>query len=124
MYVYNRCKIRTFTCCKGLQSLQPPCPVSWSLYPCIPALYPDRWAYAKSVDCCTQRNLFQILVNQPEIGLYLPFSDWFGTQTDIVRLLFQINRKMVNTIWFRFDLLKLLWVCTLGVELPGKDSVC
>ena len=27
-------------------------------------------------------------------------------QTDTVRLLFQINRKMVNTIWFRFDLIK------------------
>ena len=28
------------------------------------------------------------------------------TQTDSVRLLFQINLKMVYTIWFRFDLIK------------------
>ena len=27
----------------------------------------------------TQRNLFEILSNQTEIRLYLPFSDWFGT---------------------------------------------
>ena len=26
----------------------------------------------------TQRNLFEILLNQPEIILYLPFSYWFG----------------------------------------------
>ena len=31
----------------------------------------------------TQRNLFDILLNQPDIRLYLPFSDWFGTQTDV-----------------------------------------
>ena len=30
----------------------------------------------------------------------------FEQQTDTVRLLFQFNRKMVNTIWFRFDLLR------------------
>ena len=29
-----------------------------------------------------ERNLFEILLNQPGIRLYLPFSDWFGTQTD------------------------------------------
>ena len=27
-------------------------------------------------------------------------------ETDTVRLLFQINRCMVNTIWFRFDLIR------------------
>ena len=26
----------------------------------------------------TQRNLFKILLNQTEIRLYLPYSDWFG----------------------------------------------
>ena len=34
----------------------------------------------------------------PEIRLYLPLSDWFGTKWKSVW--FQINRKMVNTIWF------------------------
>ena len=47
--------------------------------------------------------------------MYLPFSNWCGTanghcpleqQTNTVRLLFQINRCMVNTIWFRFDLMR------------------
>ena len=33
--------------------------------------------------------------------LYLPFSDWFGTKRTSVW--FQINRNMVNTIWFRVD---------------------
>ena len=28
----------------------------------------------------TQKNLFEILLNRPEIRLYFPFSDWFGTK--------------------------------------------
>ena len=31
----------------------------------------------------TQRNLFEILLNQTEFSLYLPFSDWFGTNNPI-----------------------------------------
>ena len=53
---------------------------------------------------CTQRNLFKILLNQTEIRLYLPFSDWFGTK--LTSVWFQINRKMVNIIWFKFDLIR------------------
>ena len=52
----------------------------------------------------SQRNLFVIVLNQTEIRLYLPFSDWFGTKRTSVW--FQINRKMVNTVWFWFDLIK------------------
>ena len=44
------------------------------------------------------------LFNQIEIKLYLPFSNWFGTKWTSVW--FQINRKIVNTIWFRFDLIR------------------
>ena len=51
-----------------------------------------------------QRNLFEILLNQTEIRLYLPFSEWFGTKQMSVWC--QINRKMINTIWFRFDLIR------------------
>ena len=51
-------------------------------------------------DSTTQKNLFEILLT--EIRLYLPFSDWLGTKWTSVW--FQINRKMVNRIWFRFDL--------------------
>ena len=32
----------------------------------------SKWHY-------TQRNLFEILLNQPEIRFYLPFSERFGT---------------------------------------------
>ena len=53
---------------------------------------------------CTQRNIFQILLNQTGIRLYLPFSEWFGSKQRSVW--FQINRKMVNTISLRVDLIK------------------
>ena len=36
--------------------------------------------------------------------LYLPFSDWFGTKQ--MSVWFQINLKMVRTIWFRFELIR------------------
>ena len=39
-----------------------------------------------------------------KIKLYLPFSDWFGTKRTYVW--FQINLKVVNTIWFKFDLIR------------------
>ena len=63
-----------------------------------------QWLGCSFSVCRTQRFFFEILLNQTEIRFYLPISDWFGTQqTDSVRLLFQFNRFMVNTIWFRFD---------------------
>ena len=66
----------------------------------------SMWAHA-------QRNLFEILINQPEIRLYLPFSDWFVTKRTSIWI--QIIRKMVNTIWFQVDLIrfqKYFSVCT------------
>ena len=50
----------------------------------------------------TQRNLFETLSNQPEIRLYLPFFVWFRSKRTSVW--FQINGKLVNSIWFRVDL--------------------
>ena len=50
----------------------------------------------------------EILLNQTNIRLYIPFSDWFGTKETSVRS--HINRKTVNTIWFRFDLIRFLCV--------------
>ena len=47
--------------------------------------------------------------------MYLPLSDWFLTKRTSVW--FQINRKMVNTIWFWVDLIrfrKVFSVCTLS----------
>ena len=52
----------------------------------------------------TPRIFFKILLNQTEIRLYFPFFDWLGTKRTSVYL--QMNRKMVYTIWFRFDLIK------------------
>ena len=57
----------------------------------------------------TQRNIFQILFNQPEIKLYLPCTDWFGTKRTSVWI--KINRKMVNTTWFRVNLIRFLKKC-------------
>ena len=49
----------------------------------------------------TQGNLFEILLNQNEIRLYSAFPDWFGTNPTL-SVWFQINREMINTIWFHF----------------------
>ena len=54
--------------------------------------------------CFTHENHFEILLNQPEIRLYLPFSGWFGNKRTSVW--FQVIRKMINTIWFRVDLIR------------------
>ena len=43
--------------------------------------------------------------DQPEIRVYLPFSDWSGSKRTSVWI--QINRKMVNTIWFQVDSIRL-----------------
>ena len=62
----------------------------------------------------TQRNHFEILLNQTNIRLYLPFSDWFGTKR--MSVWFVSNRKMINTIWFRFDLIRFdkIFLCVEG----------
>ena len=67
----------------------------------------------------TQRNLFEILLNQTKIRLYLPYIDWFRTKR--TSLWFQINQEMVNTIWFRFDLI----IFRKDLQIFGKDlAVC
>ena len=64
---------------------------------------------------------FELLLNQTEIRLYLPFSDWFKTKQASVW--FEINRKMVNKIWFQFDLIRFrkdFSVCVLVGMLSPK----
>ena len=51
----------------------------------------------------TQRNFFEFLLNKTGIRLYLPFSNCFRAKQTSVW--FQINRKLVYTIWFQFDLM-------------------
>ena len=61
---------------------------------------------------------------QPVTRLYLPFSDWFGTKRTTVR--FQINRKMVNTIWFWVDLTrfrKYFSACKVTSSRPKNERV-
>ena len=68
-----------------------------------------------AADAHAQKNLFEMLLDQTEIRLYLLFSGWFGTKRTSVW--FQINRKMVNTIWYRFGLIRFrkdFSVCTHG----------
>ena len=68
------------------------------------ARFLDAWSLDNSNE--THR---EILLNQTEIRLYLPFSSIdLEQQTDSARLVFQIYRKMVNTIWFRFYLIRFL----------------
>ena len=43
------------------------------------------------------RNIFEILLNQTEIRLYLPFSDWFGTANG--RCLFAVPNQAENGIY-------------------------
>ena len=56
----------------------------------------------QSLDEYTQRNLFEILLNQPEIGLYLSFSGWFWIQTDIRLDPNQLENGKYNltSVWF------------------------
>ena len=75
-------------------SVTPLVPVPDKAVQC-PAAILDSW-----YSTCTQRNLFRMLLNQTQIRLYLPFSDLFGTKQTFVW--FQINKRMVNTIWFQF----------------------
>ena len=53
----------------------------------------------------TQRNLFQILLDQPEIRLYLPYSDWFGTANGhcLFAVPNQSETSKYNLIWFGFN---------------------
>ena len=60
----------------------------------------------------THREIFfEILLNQTEIWLYLLFSEWFRSKRT-VSVWIQIDRKIVNTIRFLFDLIRFLCVHT------------
>ena len=73
----------------------------------------------------THGNIFQILLNHTEIRLYIAFSDRFGTKQ--MSVWFQINQKIINTIWFRFYFVR-FWkdfsVCTFrDVEMHREDRI-
>ena len=60
--------------------------------------------HCKAIDLHTLRNIFQILLNQPQIRLYLPFYGWFGSKQTSVWI--KINRIIVNKIWYRVNLIR------------------
>ena len=70
---------------------------------------------------CTQGYLFEILLNQSEFRLYITFNDWY--QTKQMSVWFQINRKIVYTIWIRVDLIRFrkdFSVCVQNACFHGK----
>ena len=50
-------------------------------------------------------SLLDVNVMCTQIRLYLPCTYWFGTKRKVF-LWLQIKLKMVNTIWFRFELIR------------------
>ena len=71
-------------------------------FPRSPQLMHQRVRVCRGVFSAHWENFTEVLLNQPEIT----FSDWFGSKrTQSVWT--QINRKMVNTIWFQVDLTRL-----------------
>ena len=54
----------------------------------------------------TQRVIFcEFLLNRTEIKLYLPLFDWFGTKRTSVGVYRWVHKDVVNTFWYRFDLI-------------------
>ena len=96
-------------------TLTGPMTASWIWY-AHPSWRIDHWWLWAVLSCAhTQKNLFEILLNQPDIRFYLPFSDWYGTKRTSVW--FQINWKTINTIWFRVDLIRFLCVYSAAERL-------
>ena len=98
-------KIATFSAvfwqwCISLSSYKCPCLIDRTNFP---GCNFSHWERNKKMPH-SQRNCFGILLNLLEIWLYLAFCDWFGTKRTSVW--FQINLKMLNTIWFRVDLIR------------------
>ena len=72
----------------------------------------------------TQGKISRIALILTHIRLYLPFSDWFGIK--LTSFCFKINRKIVNTIWYRFELTrfeKVFSVYTDQSGIPGRSGV-
>ena len=61
------------------------------------------------------------MLNQPEIRLYILFSDWFGSKRTSVSM--QINRKTVNLIWFWVDLTWFRKNCSVWTFHPLRASI-
>ena len=84
------------------------------------------WIWQHEIGFQVRSTHREIFWNQTDIRLYLPFSDWFETKRTVVW--FQINRKMINTIWCRFELIRFLWrqkMCNSGPWIArGNGGNC
>ena len=61
----------------------------------------------------TQTNIFWILLNEPEIRLYLPFFDWFGTKRTSVWFQNQSENVKYNLTWVWFNKIWKILLCSL-----------
>ena len=72
----------------------------------------------------TQRNLSEILVNQTEIRLYLPFPNWFGTAN---RRPFAVQNQSVhgkyNLISIWFNNISERFLCVQRPDFRAENSV-
>ena len=68
----------------------------------------------------TQKNTFKILLNQPEIRLYLPFSDWFGTKRTSFWCLNQSENGKYNMISGWFNKILKRFFCVYGTSSPSE----
>ena len=70
----------------------------------------------------TQRNIFEILLNQPEISFYLPFSDWFETkQTLSFCVPNQLEKGKYNLISVWFNKVPRRFLCVLEQIYSGQE---
>ena len=77
----------------------------------------------KPTEACTQRNIYKISLNQTEIRLYLPFSDWFGAANG--HYLFGVPNQSENSkynlisVWF-YKISK-IFPCVYSAVARTKD---
>ena len=79
------------------------------------------WVYPK-------RNLFGILFNQTQIRLYLPFSDWFGSNQNLgseklISIFFQIECNMIVATVFLSILNQMEFCLVPNQSLNGKCNL-
>ena len=68
----------------------------------------------------TQRNLFEIIINQTEIILYFPFSDWFGATNGQCQFAVtnQTENGKYNIILTWFNKISKIFPCVLQTLYP------
>ena len=61
---------------------------------------------------CMQRNIFEILLNQTELRLHLPFSDWLGTKRTVsICCAYQSENGRCHIISVWFNRISKIFLC-------------